>query len=201
MVDLLDLGGWDDTTPAAPAAQPPAHDTFTPTPHNDLVVVETVSDDGDDNEVVAAAPAAPVEDVDPFASAGLLGDSDQPLPSLPQQQTPQFAYQGQPLTPWTITTPEFGQHWTALASAPSPSVSLTGAATIQDFVTRVEKAGVHVVQIIGVEAICAAQLGGGSLQVLLHAKAAAAASKVDVTVKCTDPAAATALALYLQNLA
>lgn len=199
-VDLLDLGGWDDS-PADPVpAAAPGVDAFAPSA-NAHVVVETVSDDDD----VLAAPspaAAPAPlDVDPFASAGLLDDSDQPLPALAQAPTPTFSYQGSNLTPWTISTPDFGQQWTALTAsqtAPPPTVTLANnCASLTDATSRLTKAGVHVVQIIGTEAISAGQWNG--LPVLLHA--AAVGGKVNVTIQCTNSGVATALAVYLPNAA
>jgi AP-4 complex subunit epsilon-1 len=199
-VDLLDMGAWDTpaasepTTASAPA--PVFDDTFSPTPGPLApVIVETVSDD-DYNEVaaapVAAAPQPPASllDEDPFASAGLLG-LDKPLPALVNQQ--RFEFAGSPLTPWPITTAEFGQQW-GLCPAVSP-LSVAKQTTVDAFMELCHNAGAHKIEVIGTEAICAAKIG--SLPTLIHGKISA--GRVDVTVKSTDKNLASSLAMYLQT--
>jgi AP-4 complex subunit epsilon-1 len=219
--DLLDMGAWDDTPATGPAStNAPAvdyNDAFgaatllqptqsVPAPHE----VETVSDDEQDvglmNSTAASStpvPVAPAVDVDPFASAGLLGDiSEKPLPTLAQSQ--KFEFNGKAMAPLAITTAQFGQNWGSCpATVPISVLSSSSVTTLTQFMETCSKCGLHKIEAIAAtnEGICAGMVGASTV-VLIHGKVipSAAGTRVDVTVKTTDQQLATVLAMYLQTM-
>jgi hypothetical protein len=212
--DLLDLMAWDDAPAPAPAAMMNQPDAFTPA--GPPPAVETVSDDEDDGESQAAAaayvpvteaPAArPVIDDDPFASAGLLGGSGlepQPLPAL-MERSHKYEYNGIPMAPLPINTPQYGQQWgTCKATAPT-SVQSSKIISLDRFMTLCADIGAHKVEAIAAtnEGIAAGMVGAQSIA-LIHGKVTpigTSTAQVDVTVKSTDAAIASSLALYMQTM-
>jgi AP-4 complex subunit epsilon-1 len=216
VVDLLDISGWD-VTPAAPTNTNFDILEAAPTESPGLMAaVETVSDDEDDgNLAMSAAPpvqaatpaAAPAVlaslDLDPFASAGLLGDvSEKPLASLLTSQ--KFEYNGSSMAPLQINTAQFGQHWGSCPATSSVSMTVSKVMILKDFMDICVRIGAHPVEAINAtnEGICAGMLNGGAHLVLLHGKLSpgATGTKIDVIVKSTDKAACGALAIYLQTM-
>mmetsp|Transcript_19605 Transcript_19605/g.29041 ORF Transcript_19605/g.29041 Transcript_19605/m.29041 type:complete len:82 (+) Transcript_19605:53-298(+) len=77
--------------------------------------------------------------------------------------------------------------------------------TLSKFMALCEKAGLHKVEEIMAtnEGIAACMAGGGSAVALVHGKISplpGGTSRVDVTVKSTDPGLSQGLSLYLQNM-
>ena len=118
---------------------------------------------------------------------------------------PQF--QGRPVEPLAISTPQFGQGWTSFKCEQKSQVQTT-AGTIQGVGTKMSAARMHVVETIaasksrvvesiaakhstadslcaaGSEMIAAAKPQGSDVQVLIHLKLRGAA--LDLTVRSTD---------------
>lgn len=221
-VDLLDMGAWDaPSTASAPApAAADATDAFSaqqaaaPPPASGDVIVETVSDDGADayhpehpQAAAAAPPPAPAEDVDPFASAGLLSEvEEKPLASLASPETNQkFEFHGSPMAPLQITTAQFGQQWGSCPATSPVSVQSSKTSTLIQFMDVCANVGCYKVETISAtnEGICAGMLGGGSQIVLIHGKVAPLGPgqcKIDATIKSTDQTLCGSLAMYLQTL-
>lgn len=227
-IDLLDLGGWGDDSPApaaeaAAAATTNAEDTFAPAPETTQAapVVETVSDDDDDGggllgsggsgapassvaATPAAAPPAPtMVDDDPFASAGLLSDVDaKPLPTL--QRSAKFEYGSTPMAPMPINTAQFGQQWGACKATFPTSVQSSKITSLEQFMTLCADIGAHKIEAISAtnEGICAGMIGAQAIA-LIHGKVTplgAGSAKLDVTVKSTDQKMGSALAMYIQTM-
>jgi len=215
-IDLLDMGAWDAPAPAAPA---PAvdFDMLSPAPMEPAAApaaqpaVETVSDDEGDAfapQSVSAASApppapAPTEYVDPFAAEGLLDAlSDQPLTSLPSLAAPsqRFEYNGVAMAPAVITTAQFGQQWGGCKAQSPVEVNSSKVSTLDAFMDVCSNVGLHKVESITAtnEGICAGMIGGTHV-VLIHGKVSPG-SKVNVTVKSTDPGVTGPLAMYLQTM-
>ena len=213
-MDLLDLSGWENTAPSASVASAPMSgnsdfDVFADThsaagsvsaasPHvRTASLVETVSEDGEDEEV-AQAVAPQVQDEDPFASAGLLGEMDQaPLPTLESSQ--KFEFGGNTLAPMQISTAQFGQQWGACSSTFPVSLISSKVRTLDQFMAVCKGLGAYPVEAIAAtnEGICAGMLGGSHV-CLIHGKVAG--SRVDATVKSTDQSIGSSLAMYLQTM-
>lgn len=233
-IDLLDMGAWDAPAPAAaaatttPAAEPPtpATDVFAPTAAEPAAaapaVVETVSEDYDENPMSGGSPAAPAPPPDaapeppaapapmddPFAGAGLLGDvSDAPLATLSASNPSKFEFNGTPMAPFPINTAQFGQQWAACKATSPGSVTSTKVTTLAQFMDLVQSVvGAHPVEAIAAtnEGICAGMIGGGSQYALIHAKltvlATGGGTKIDLTVKSTDASLGGSLAMYMQTM-
>jgi len=226
-IDLLDLGGWGDDSPA-PASEAPAvaatnfEDTFAPAPETSQAgpVVETVSDDNDDGGGLlggagsgatssvaappAAAPPAPaMVDDDPFASAGLLSDVDtKPLPTL--QRSAKFEYGSTPMAAMPINTSQFGQQWGACKATFPTSVQSSKISSLDQFMTLCADIGAHKIEAIAAtnEGICAGMIGAQAIA-LIHCKVTplgAGSAKLDVTVKSTDQQMGSALSMYIQTM-
>lgn len=217
-VDLLDMSMWDAPAPAPPAANV-AVDIFAAAPlpaaapaaAAPQVLVETASDEDDEaaaTAVAAAAPAAaapapPLQpNLDPFSAEGLLGDlTDAPLATLATSQ--KFEFNGVPLAPLEITTAQFGQQWGGCAGVTPLEVTSSKVSTLQQFMDVCSNVGVHPVESITStnEGICAGMIGGTHVT-LIHGKVTPGAmgSKLNVTVKSTDPAVTGPLAMYLQTM-
>lgn len=213
-VDLLDMSLWDSPAPA-PAPPAASDDIFGSAPLPSATAasaappqVETVSDDEDEQPAAApaaAAPAAPAPspavDLDPFAAEGLLGDlTDAPLASLAVSQ--KFEFNGVALAPLEITTPQFGQKW-GPCTAVSPLEVTSKIGMLSGFMDVCSKIGFHPVESITAtnEGICAGMIGGSHV-VLVHGKVSptGAGSKINVTVKSTDPAVVGPLAMFMQTM-
>jgi len=165
---------------------------------------------------VSAAPPAPAEPspppADPFAAAGLLdGFADStPLPSFSTTEaldSAKFEFGGGPIAPLTINTPQFGERWGQCPSThPINIPSSTSSNTLSKFMVLCDKAGLHIVEEIAAtnEGIAACMAGGGSSVALVHGKISplpgGTSSRVDVTVKSTDPQLGVSLAMFLQNM-
>lgn len=183
-------------------------------------VVETVSDDDDDLMMGGSKPTTTttttsqaavsnptpvvVVDNDPFASAGLLGDfNEKPLPTLTQSQ--KFEHNGNTLAPLPINTAQFGQKWgTCPTTVPISIMSSTKISNLSQFMDICSNIGLHKIEAIAAtnEGICAGMIGATSL-VLVHGKISPTGSggcRVDATVKTTDPATASILAMYMQTM-
>ncbi|KAL7554065.1 hypothetical protein ACHAWF_017454 [Thalassiosira exigua] len=173
----------DEPAPAPPAA-PPAPEPAAPVPAND----------------------------DPFAAAGLLdGFADSaPLPSFSTTDaldSAKFEFGGAPIAPLTINTPQFGERWGQCPSTnPVHVPSSSSASTLAKFMALCERAGMHKVELIAAtnEGIAACMAGGGSSVALVHGKISplpgGTSSRVDITVKSTDPQLGLSLSMYLQNM-
>jgi AP-4 complex subunit epsilon-1 len=203
-VDLLDLSAWDDSAAPAPAAsEPPTNfdDVFAPQPAT--AVVETVTDDeADTAPAPAAAPTSSAVDDDPFAHAGLLGDfNDKPLPTLERSQ--RFEFNGTPMAPMPINTAQFGQQWGACKATAPVSMQSTKATTLDKLMELLASVGAHKIEAIAAtnEGICAGSVGAHNMA-LIHGKVTSlgALAKLDVTVKGSDQAMCSSLALYLQTM-
>ena len=146
------------------------------------------------------------------AAAGLLdGFSEStPLPSLSTTDaldSAKFEFGGAPIAPLNINTPQFGERWGQCPHTNSINVpSSTSCHTLSKFMTLCERAGLHKVEEIAAtnEGISACMAGGGSSVALVHGKISplpgGTSSRVDVTVKSTDPQFAMSLSMYLQNM-
>jgi AP-4 complex subunit epsilon-1 len=219
VVDLLDLGAWDDAPTAASAAPSTSanvslsDDAFAP---QAAAMVETVS--ADDEDVVAqsnivptsavasssaAAPAAMMSNDDPFATAGLLGDfSDKPLPTL--ERTLKFEYNGVPMSPMPIVTAQFGQQWGSCTATSPLSLQSSKVLSLNQFMTMMTQMGAHTIEAIVTtnEGICAGMVGAAAV-VLIHGKVTprtSSSSQLDVTVKGSDARMCAALTMYLQTM-
>lgn len=205
-VDLLDMAMWD-----APA---PAQDSVaTPVPNFDALsmapvpapapaaaappppAVETVDDDDDEGGD---------DDDDPFAGAGLLSDVyDKPLPTM--ASSTKFEYNGSVLTPFKISTAQFGQHWGSCPANSALSVNSTKINSLDKFMEVCASAGFYKVEAIGStnEGICAGKIDGGSHVALIHGKVSplgTGGTKIDATVKSTEQSMGGSLAMYLQTM-
>jgi AP-4 complex subunit epsilon-1 len=211
--DLLDLGGFDDVTPAPPSAlmddifgaatlepTPTVPVPVAPAPAIAPRVVETVTVDH-------APPAAipPPTLADPFAVEGLLGDySETPLPGF-GMPTSKFEYIGSVMAPLIITTAQFGQQWGNCPATSPVSITSGKVFSLDTFMKECGDAGLHPVEAIGAtnEGICAGMVESGSKVVLIHGKISplgVGQARVDITVKSTDATLSGSLALYLQNM-
>lgn len=223
-VDLLDMSAWDSPAPA-PATHTGTDDIFdsapiasplAPAPPFSFPAVETVLDDeGGGVETTAAATvaptkvvpdastSAPIADADPFAAEGLLSDvQDAPLASLSPGQS-KFEYNGVPLAPLEITTAQFGQKWGGCSALSVVDIQSSKVATLAAFMDVCANVGAHKIEAITStnEGICAGMIGGTHV-VLLHGKISpeVLGSKLNVTVKSTDPGVTGPLAMYLQTM-
>lgn len=146
------------------------------------------------------------------AAAGLLdGFADPaPLPTLSTTEaldSAKFEFGGAAIAPLTITTPKFGERWGQCPHTQNVNVpSSTSSATLAKFMGLCERSGLHKVEEIAAtnEGIAACMAGGGSSVALVHGKISplpdGISSRVDVTVKSTDPQLATSLSMFLQNM-
>jgi hypothetical protein len=206
---------WDAPAPAPVSSAPVVtdFDVLSPTPVAAPApaappppAVETVSDDEDD--YAAAAPAGQVQaqvavDDDPFAGAGLLSDVyDTPLPTM--ASSTKFEYNGSDLSPFKISTAQFGQQWGACPATSSLSVNSTKINSLDKFMEVCASAGFHKVEAIGTtnEGICAGMINGGAQVSLIHGKITpiGGGTKIDATVKSTDQSMGGSLAMYLQTM-
>jgi hypothetical protein len=216
-IDLLDMGAFDDVAPIAPTANvavdifsaapspPPVAEAPAPAAAPPPPVVETVSDDQEDVATTTAAAAPMAEPVlDPFAAEGLLSDlTDAPLKSF--MSTSKFEYNGSPMGPLTITTSQFGQQWGSCHATSPASVTTGKIATLDMFMKECVKVGLHPIEAIAAtnEGICAGMVNGGAIVILVHGKVSplgGGQTKLDLTVKSTDPGVTGSLALYMQNM-
>ncbi|KAL9184430.1 hypothetical protein ACHAXT_002516 [Thalassiosira profunda] len=201
-VDLLgfDSGGTTTTTAASTV------DMLAPTPLVEEPVAAPAPPPAPEPPAPAPAPA------DPFAAAGLLdgfGDSA-PLPTLSTTEaldSAKFEFGGAPVAPLTITTLQFGERWGQCPSTHPINVpSSTSSSTLSQFMALCERAGLHKVEEIVAtnEGIAACMAGGGSSVALVHGKISplpgGTSSRVDVTVKSTDPQLGLSLSMYMQNM-
>lgn len=213
--DLLDFGGPADSVTSAPA--PVANDvvdifgTMTleptlaspaaaPTEAPPAPLVETVSDE--EEAPPAPSPAAPV---DPFAAEGLLGGYQETTLQGFGAATSKFEYNGSPMAPLQITTPQFGQHWGTCPAISSISINSQKVVSLDDLMKESVNAGLHAIEAITAtnEGICGGMFDGGSKIVLVHAKVtplASGESNLAITVKSANATLSGSLALYLQNM-
>lgn len=210
-VDLLDMGAWDSVSAPAATVEPNFDDTFTPVSQPAAApLVETVSDDDEtdapavvDVPQASVPPPAPVMEDDPFASAGLLGGFDEkPLPTL--ERTQKFEYNGTPMAPMPINTAQFGQQWGACKAMSPLSLHSSKVASLDRFMELCASVGAHKIEAIAAtnEGICAGMVGAQAIA-LLHGKVTplgGGSAKLDVTVKGSDSAMCSALAMYLQTM-
>jgi len=144
------------------------------------------------------------------AAAGLLDGFSEPapLPTLSDAlDSAKFEFGGAPIAPLTINTPQFGERWGQCPHTNPITVSAsTSAHTLAKFMILCERAGLHKVEEIAAtnEGISACMAGGGSSVALVHGKISplpgGTSSRVDVTVKSTDPQLALSLSMFLQNM-
>eukprot|EP00578_Thalassiosira_sp_NH16_P006527 CAMPEP_0181104594 /NCGR_PEP_ID=MMETSP1071-20121207/15517_1 /TAXON_ID=35127 /ORGANISM="Thalassiosira sp., Strain NH16" /LENGTH=1073 /DNA_ID=CAMNT_0023187815 /DNA_START=42 /DNA_END=3264 /DNA_ORIENTATION=- len=157
-------------------------------------------------------PAPAPMPADPFAAAGLLDGfaESAPLPSLSTTEaldSAKFEFGGAPIAPLTINTPQFGERWGQCPSThPVKIPSSTSADTLSKFMILCVRAGLHKVEEIAAtnEGIAACMAGGGSSVALVHGKISplpgGTSSRIDITVKSTDPQLGLSLSMYLQNM-
>lgn len=217
-VDLLDMSMWDACAPA-PASAPAVtdFDVLSPTPTtaptvyahtlptvsaHTLPTVETVSDDEDD--AAGGSGGGIVEEVDPFAGAGLLGDVyDKPLPTM--ASSTKFEYSGNTLAPLQLSTAQFGQKWGSCPATSPLAVNSSKISSLDKFMETCTSAGFYKVEAISAtnEGICAGMINGGAQIALIHGKVTpigTGGSKIDATVKSTDQSMGGSLAMYLQTM-
>lgn len=208
-VDLLDMSSWEPALPPSSthttvASAPSAVDVFSvnaPEPELPPVVVETTSSSDDD--VVIPKKITTAVMLDPFAGAGLLDSlEDKPLVPLAPQQPVKFEYFGTAMTPLVITTAQFGQKWGSLPGTAMGVVqSSVNISSLDGLMQKMKlSVGLHPVEAIAAtqEGICAGAIK--SHVALLHAKFTPGTLRIDFTIKATDSAMASALAMYLQNM-
>ncbi|KAL3780815.1 hypothetical protein ACHAWO_004461 [Cyclotella atomus] len=206
-MDLLDMGSWGADTGAMAVATPSTIDMLAPTP-----IAEAAAPAPPPPPAPPAQPEqtpAPAS-IDPFADAGLLdGITSAPLSSFGLSDamgSAKFEYGGVAVAPLTITTPQFGERWGQCPSTHPVNVpSSSSASTLSKFMDICVRAGMHKVEEIAAtnEGICACMAGGGTAVALVHGKISpfsGGQSRVDVTVKSTDPQLGGTLAMYLQNM-
>ena len=225
--DLLDFGGSDDVVAAPAPAVAPANDvvdifgtmTLDPTPattpaaiaptHEALAaapIVETVSGDYETEPPAAAAPVLPpAAPIDPFAAEGLLGDFQETTLQGFGVSTSKFEYNGSPMAPFKITTPQFGQNWGSCSATSPVSINSRKVVSLDAFMKECESTGLHAIEAITVtnEGICGGMFDGGSKIILVHGKVtplASGESNLAITVKSADATLSGSLALYLQNM-
>lgn len=146
------------------------------------------------------------------AAAGLLDGFSEPT-SLPSFSTTEaldsakFEFGGAPVAPLQINTQQFGERWASCPSTHPVNVpSSTSASTLSKFMALCSRAGLHKVEEIVAtnEGIAACMAGGGSSVALIHGKISplpgGTSSRVDITVKSTDPQLGVQLSMYLQNM-
>eukprot|EP00536_Pseudo-nitzschia_multiseries_P008305 jgi/Psemu1/197762/e_gw1.209.25.1 len=196
--DLVDIFGTAALEPT-PAAPPPA----APVPAAAAPIVETVSDD--EVEAPPAPAPAPADPVDPFAAEGLLGDLQTPTLHGFGVSTARFEFNGSPMAPLKITTPQFGQHWGSCTATSPVSVNSRKVVSLNLFMKECENVGLHPIEAIHAtnEGICGGMFDGGSKIILVHGKVSPLATgetNLSITVKSADPTLSGSLALYLQNM-
>lgn len=208
-IDLLDMGFWDNSDSPADAGTAPVvnfDDTFSPQPvaSSSGAQVENVDDNGEvDGVATTSAPASSaLLNDDPFADAGLLGEfNDKPLPAFERSQ--KFEYNGTPMAPMAISTAQFGQQWGICKATASVSIQSNKVAGLGKFMELLAGAGAHNIEAIAVtnEGICSGNVGAHAIA-LIHGKVTplGATTKLDVTVKGSDQAMCSALAMYLQTM-
>jgi hypothetical protein len=117
-----------------------------------------------------------------------------------------YEFKGSPITPLAINTAQFGQRWGSCPSTHPMSIpSTSNVNTLSKFMAVCERAGLHKVEEIMAtnEGITACIASGGSAVALVHGKITplnGGTSRVDVTVRSTDPSLGQGLSLYLQNM-
>ena len=211
--DLLDFGGSTDVVTPAPATVTndvvdifgtaqlePTSVTPATAPEEAAAapLVETVSEE----EEPAPVNAAPV---DPFAAEGLLGDFQETTLQGFGMSTSKFEFNGSPMAPLKITTPQFGQHWGSTPATSPVSINSRKVVSLDAFMKECESAGLHAIEAITAtnEGICGGMFDGGSKIVLVHGKVSplpSGESNIAVTVKSTDATLSGSLALFLQNM-
>jgi len=214
--DLLDFGGPAVTTPApAPAAavddifgtmtlEPvAAAPVVAPTEPPPPPIVETVSDEEPPPQ--PEAPPPPPSPIDPFAAEGLLGDFEAPTLQGFGASTAKFEFNGSPMAPLKITTPQFGQHWGSCTAMSPVSINSRKVVSLDNFMKECENVGLHPIEAITLtnEGICGGMFDGGSKIILVHGKITplpSGESALNITVKSADATLSGSLALYLQNM-
>lgn len=214
--DLLDFGPTDTITPAPAAVANDVVDIFgtmtleptqasphaAPAESAPAPLVETVSDE--EPAAPTTAPPAPPP-VDPFAAEGLLGDFQETKLQGFGTSTNKFEFNGSPMAPLQITTPQFGQNWGSCPATSPVSMNSQKVVSLSDFMKQCEDSGLHAIEAITVtnEGICGGMFDGGSKIVLVHGKVtplASGESSLAITVKSADLRLSGSLALYLQNM-
>ena len=196
--DVVDIFGSMtlEPTPAAPPAAAPAAPPPAP-------LVETVSDE--EPAPPAPAPAPPAAPVDPFEAGGLLGDFQETTLQGFGVSTSKFEFNGSPMAPLQITTPQFGQQWGTCTATTPVSINSRKVVSLDAFMKECENIGLHAIEAITVtnEGICGGMFDGGSKIILVHGKVtplASGESNLNITVKSADATLSGSLALYLQNM-
>mmetsp|Transcript_11926 Transcript_11926/g.28279 ORF Transcript_11926/g.28279 Transcript_11926/m.28279 type:complete len:1070 (-) Transcript_11926:83-3292(-) len=216
--DLLDFGSTDPVTPA-PATAANVVDIFgtmalEPTPVTPAApaepvhapIVETVCEEEEPTAPSTDNPAAPpAASVDPFAAEGLLGDFQETTLQGFGSSTSKFEYNGSPMAPLQITTPQFGQHWGSCPATSPVSLNSRKVVSLDSFMKECENAGLHAIEAIMAtnEGICGGKFDGGSKIILVHGKITplgSGESNLNITVKAADVTLSGSLALYLQNM-
>jgi Adaptin AP4 complex epsilon appendage platform len=133
----------------------------------------------------------------------LLGDiHNAPLASL-NLGTHRFEWHGVPMAPLEITTAQFGQQWGGCKAVSPLEVTSSSVSNLDAFMEVCSKVGAHKVEAIVTtnEGICAGMLGGTHV-VLIHGKVSpgGVGTKLNVTVKSTDPGVTGPLAMYMQTM-
>ncbi|KDO29264.1 hypothetical protein SPRG_19925 [Saprolegnia parasitica CBS 223.65] len=134
--------------------------------------------------------SAPAPVADPFQMGG-LGSS---LPA------PVFQYNGRPLEPWQITTPEFGGRWGSCPAEIKTKVSPSSIVTLDDFCARLRQFDINAVESIAQtnEVIAAGRLLSSDVVCLIHCKVRSGG--LDLTVRTPDMAFTNALSGFLGHV-
>eukprot|EP00531_Pseudo-nitzschia_arenysensis_P000564 CAMPEP_0116126634 /NCGR_PEP_ID=MMETSP0329-20121206/6432_1 /TAXON_ID=697910 /ORGANISM="Pseudo-nitzschia arenysensis, Strain B593" /LENGTH=1071 /DNA_ID=CAMNT_0003620721 /DNA_START=137 /DNA_END=3352 /DNA_ORIENTATION=- len=216
--DLLDFGSSDVAPAPAPASNevvdifgsmtldptPPAAPVAAPAEAPPAPLVETVSEE-EEAPAPPAAPPAPAEPIDPFAAEGLLGDFQETTLQGFGASTSKFEFNGSPMAPLQITTPQFGQHWGSCTAMSPIAINSRKVVSLDVFMKECENTGLYPIEAITAtnEGICGGMFDGGSKIILVHGKVTPLASgecSLNITVKSADATLSGSLALYLQNM-
>ena len=119
--------------------------------------------------------------------------------------TSKFEFNGSPMAPLQITTPQFGQQWGTCTATTPVSINSRKVVSLDAFMKECENIGLHAIEAITVtnEGICGGMFDGGSKIILVHGKVtplASGESNLNITVKSADATLSGSLALYLQNM-
>lgn len=134
-------------------------------------------------DMPSSSSSAPV--ADPFGLGAAAPVADRFNMSSMQSSMPSsgFQFDGMPLQPFTLSTPEFGARWPAFKCEQKAKVSPTSIRTLDAYMVRMGEIGFHPIQAIPTtnEAISAGMLGTDQA-CLVHAKLRSAGF-LEVTVR------------------
>lgn len=204
--------GWGAKTTSAPPATAapvpaPVSATPTPAPAQDIDILGDVFG----NMTVTTPAPAPAAQHQPNASSdldllsGVFGDpapvSSEPAGGLDffgaalmdPEPEPQPVFE-----PQVMTTPQYGKLWKQYKGDVKLSVSPSSVTTPEEYMSRLSSNGVHPVQTIKIETICAAKHIATGTVVLLHGKILG--GKVDVIVKSPSEVANQDAAAMLKSV-